>query len=88
MDTDRLFFFFACLAVIAAGSANGSGRHLRRDWMCVSLLLPLQGFNLPLLLILLSIQHTAFSTPCGGTGTEGKRLGIRKLELEEGSINS
>lgn len=64
--------FFACLAVIVAGSANGSGRHLRTDWMCVSLLLLLQGFNLPLLLILLSVQHTAFSTPCRGNRNRRK----------------
>ena len=65
IDTDIEACCFAGLAVLVAGSANGSGlRLLRVDWMCVSLLLPLQGLNSPLLFILLSIQHAASSTPC------------------------
>lgn len=69
-----MIFLPAWLAVILVASASGSGRLLRGDWMCVSILLLLQGFNLPLLFILLSVQHNASYTPCRGNRNGRKEV--------------
>lgn len=69
IDIDRSVLFLPAWLF----SANGSGLTITRvDWMCVSLLPPLQGLDLPLLFTLFPIQHTASSTPCWGDRNRGK----------------